>query len=150
MADIVDPQTRSRMMSGIRGKHTQPEMLVRRLLHAMGYRYRLHARELPGTPDIVFRRRRLAIFVHGCFWHQHPDPECRLAAMPKSRVEFWKPKLEGNRARDLAHVAALEAMGWKVLLVWECQLRDRERLGKLLQQFIDGPAKQAVPSSGAN
>lgn len=138
MADIVDPQTRSRMMSGIRGKNTQPEMLVRRLLHAMGYRYRLHARELPGKPDIVFRRRRIAIFVHGCFWHRHPDPACRLARMPKSRVDFWQPKLEGNRARDEANVAALEAMGWKVLLVWECQLRDREQLGNMLRRFIEG------------
>ncbi|PKB14108.1 T/G mismatch-specific endonuclease [Novosphingobium kunmingense] len=138
MADIVDPQTRSRMMSGIRGKNTQPEMLVRRVLHAMGYRYRLHARELPGKPDIVFRRRRIAIFVHGCFWHRHPDPACRLARMPKSRVDFWQPKLEGNRARDEANVAALEAMGWKVLLVWECQLRDREQLGNMLRRFIEG------------
>lgn len=125
-------------MSGIRGKNTQPEMLVRRLLHAMGYRYRLHARELPGKPDIVFRRRRIAIFVHGCFWHRHPDPECRLARMPKSRVDFWQPKLEGNRMRDEANVAALEAMGWKVLLVWECQLRDREQLGNMLWRFIEG------------
>lgn len=125
-------------MSGIRGKNTQPEMLVRRLLHAMGYRYRLHARELPGKPDIVFRRKRIAIFVHGCFWHRHPDPECRLSRMPKSRVHFWQPKLEGNRARDEANVAALEAMGWKVLLVWECQLRDREQLGNMLRRFIEG------------
>lgn len=138
MADIVDPQTRSRMMSGIRGKNTRPEMLVRRLLHAMGYRYRLHAGELPGKPDIVFRRRRIAIFVHGCFWHRHADPECRLARMPKSRVDFWQPKLEGNKARDEANVAALEAMGWKVLLVWECQLRDREQLGNMLRRFIEG------------
>lgn len=125
-------------MSGIRGKNTQPEMLVRRLLHAMGYRYRLHARELPGRPDIVFRSRRLAIFVHGCFWHRHPDPGCRLARMPKSRVDFWQPKLEGNRVRDEANVTALERMGWKVLLVWECQLRDREQLGNVLRRFIEG------------
>lgn len=138
VADTVDPQTRSRMMSGIRGKNTQPEMLVRRLLHAMGYRYRLHARELPGRSDIVFRSRRLAIFVHGCFWHRHPDPECRLARMPKSRVDFWQPKLEGNRVRDEANVTALERMGWKVLLVWECQLRDREQLGNALRRFIEG------------
>lgn len=138
MADIVDPATRSRMMSGIRGKNTKPEMIVRRLLHGMGYRYRLHARELPGKPDIVFRQRRLAIFVHGCFWHRHPDPACKLARMPKSRVDFWEPKLEGNRARDEANVATLEGMGWKVLLVWECQLRDREQLGNTLRRFIEG------------
>ncbi|GAO55234.1 very short patch repair endonuclease [Novosphingobium sp. MD-1] len=138
MADIVDTETRSRMMSGIRGKNTKPEMTVRRALHAMGYRYRLHARELPGKPDIVFRRRRLAIFVHGCFWHRHPDPSCKLARMPKSRVEFWEPKLEGNRARDGANVAALEAMGWKVLLVWECQLGNMESLRKALLRFLEG------------
>ncbi|QSR17426.1 very short patch repair endonuclease [Novosphingobium sp. KA1] len=136
MADIVDAETRSRMMSGIRGKNTKPEMTVRRALHAMGYRYRLHARELPGKPDIVFRRRRLAIFVHGCFWHRHTDPSCNLARMPKSRIEFWEPKLEGNRARDEANVAALKAMGWKVLIVWECQIKNLEPLKNLLQHFI--------------
>lgn len=138
VADIVDSETRSRMMSGIRGKNTKPEMTVRRVLHAMGYRYRLHARELPGKPDIVFRRRRLAIFVHGCFWHRHPDSSCKLARMPKSRVEFWEPKLEGNRTRDEADVAALMAMGWKVLLVWECQLGNLESLKSTLLQFIQG------------
>lgn len=139
MADTVDTRTRSRMMSSVRAKNTRPEMLVRRMLHGWGYRYRLHAKELPGKPDIVFRRRRLAIFVHGCFWHRHPDPACRLARMPKSRLDFWQPKLEGNRSRDEAAVAALQAMGWKVLLVWECQLRDREQLGNMLRRFIEEP-----------
>ena len=137
MADIVDPQTRSRMMSGIRGKDTKPEMVVRRLLHGMGCRYRLHAKDLPGKPDIVFRRLRLAIFVHGCFWHRHPDPECKLAPMPKSRVEFWTEKLEGNRARDEANVTSLEAMGWKVLVLWQCQLKDREWLANALRVAVD-------------
>ena len=137
MADIVDPQTRSRMMSGIRGKDTKPEMVVRRLLHAMGYRYRLHAKDLPGRPDIIFRRRRLAIFVHGCFWHRHPDPECRLAPMPKSRIEFWTAKFEGNRARDEANVKSLESMGWKVLVLWQCQLKDRVWLASTLKEAVD-------------
>lgn len=137
MADIVDPQTRSRMMSGIRGKDTKPEMVVRRLLHGMGYRYRLHAKDLPGRPDIVFRRRRLAIFVHGCFWHRHADPECRLAPMPKSRIEFWTAKLEGNRARDQGNVASLEAMGWKVLVLWQCQLKDKDGLAVTLREAVD-------------
>lgn len=125
-------------MSRIRGRDTKPELVVRRLLHAMGYRYRLQAKELPGNPDIVFRSRRKAIFVHGCFWHRHPDPDCALARMPKSRLDFWAPKLEANRARDLANVERLEAMGWKVALVWECELRDSERLGNRLRQFIEG------------
>lgn len=138
MVDIVDRETRSRMMSGIKGRNTKPEMIVRRLLHAMGFRYRLHAKDLPGRPDIVFRRRRAAIFVQGCFWHRHSDPNCRLARLPKSRIEFWLPKLEGNRARDLANLERLSSLGWRVLLVWECQLRDREQLVNELRRFVEG------------
>jgi DNA mismatch endonuclease (patch repair protein) len=125
-------------MARIAGRDTKPEMVVRRLLHAMGYRYRLHAKDLPGKPDIVFRSRRKAILVHGCFWHRHPDPTCRLARLPKSRLDFWLPKLDANRERDIATVARLEAMGWKVLLVWECQLRDREHLSNRLRAFVEG------------
>lgn len=135
MADIVDPQTRSRIMSGIRGKNTKPEMLVRRLLHSMGYRYRLHARELPGKPDIVFRRQRIAIFVHGCFWHQHSG--CRLSRMPKSRVCFWQPKLEANKLRDQNNHIVLENNGWRVLTVWECQLADIADVKETLVRFIE-------------
>lgn len=113
-------------------------MLVRRLLHGMGYRYRLHAKDLPGKPDIVFQGRKAAIFVHGCFWHRHPDPTCKLARMPKSRLDFWEPKLEGNRARDIANVERLEALGWRVLLVWECEMRDTEQVGNKLRRFIEG------------
>lgn len=125
-------------MSRVRSRDTKPEMVVRRLLHTMGYRYRLHAKDLPGQPDIVFRGRKKAIFVHGCFWHRHPDPACKLARMPKSRLDFWAPKLEANRARDIANVERLEALGWQVLLVWECELRDREQLGNTLRRFIEG------------
>lgn len=125
-------------MSRVRARDTKPELLVRRFLHAQGYRYRLHAKELPGKPDIVFRGRKKAVFVHGCFWHRHSDPACPLARMPKSRLDFWQPKLDGNRARDIANVERLEAMGWDVLLVWECQLRDREQLGNTLRRFIEG------------
>lgn len=138
MVDVVDKATRSRMMSGIRSRDTKPELVVRRALHGMGYRYRLHAKELPGRPDIVFRRRQLAIFVQGCFWHRHPDPGCRLARLPKSRLDFWLPKLEGNRRRDVANVERLESAGWRVLLVWECQLKDREQLGNTLRRFVEG------------
>jgi DNA mismatch endonuclease (patch repair protein) len=138
VSDTLSPFARSKRMSQIRGRDTKPEIIVRRLLHRMGYRYRLHAKDLPGHPDIVFRKRRRAIFVHGCFWHRHTDPECRLARLPKSRLDFWLPKLEGNRARDVANVERLESMGWQVLLVWECELRDREQLGNKLRRFIEG------------
>jgi len=125
-------------MSRVRGRDTKPEMIVRRLVHGMGYRYRLHARELPGRPDIVFRGRRKVILVHGCFWHRHPDPACALVRMPKSRLDFWRPKLEANRERDVANVERLKAMGWQVAIVWECELRDREQLGNRLRRFIQG------------
>jgi DNA mismatch endonuclease (patch repair protein) len=128
--DIVDP-ARSKQMSLIKARDTKPELIVRRALHKAGLRYRLHARDLPGRPDIVFRRARIAIFVHGCFWHQHPDPACRKARMPKSRREFWGPKLEGNRIRDERTEAELETRGWRVVQVWECEI-DSLRLSKLV------------------
>lgn len=119
--DEIDPE-RSARMRLIRGRDTKPELRVRRALHAAGLRYRLQAKDLPGRPDIVFRKRKVAMFVHGCFWHQHPDPACKLARMPKSRQEFWEPKLRGNRSRDEAVKAKLEAGGWRVFEIWECQL----------------------------
>ncbi|WP_343613251.1 DNA mismatch endonuclease Vsr [Novosphingobium sp.] len=137
MADTLSTNARSERMARIRGRDTKPEMLVRRMLHAMGYRYRLQAKDLPGRPDIVMRKRRKAIFVHGCFWHRHPDPECRLARLPKSRLDFWLPKLDGNRARDLANVEKLKTMGWRVLIVWECELGRREQLSNTLRRFIE-------------
>jgi DNA mismatch endonuclease (patch repair protein) len=121
-------------MSLVRGRDTQPELRVRRALHAAGLRYRLHAKGLPGKPDLLFRRRRLAVFVHGCFWHQHPDPACRLARMPKSRTEFWGPKLRGNRSRDERVKIALEQAGWRVIEVWECQTKPDD-LHKLVMEI---------------
>ena len=138
MADTLTPSARSERMGRVRGRDTKPEMAVRRMLHAMGYRYRLQARDLPGRPDIVLRPRKKAIFVHGCFWHRHSDPDCKLARLPKTRLDFWLPKLEGNRQRDVANVARLEEIGWHVLLVWECELRDREQLRNKLARFIEG------------
>lgn len=138
VSDTLSPAMRSERMRRVRARNTRPELVVRRLLHGMGFRYRLHAKELPGRPDIIFRRRRLAIFVQGCFWHRHPDPECRLARLPKSRLDFWLPKLEGNRERDVANIERLEAEGWRVLLVWECHLKDREQLGNELHRFVEG------------
>ncbi|WND78028.1 very short patch repair endonuclease [Thalassospiraceae bacterium LMO-SO8] len=123
-------------MSRVRGRDTKPEMTVRRMVHGMGYRYRLHGKGLPGKPDLVFRPKRKVMFVHGCFWHRHPDPECPLARMPKSRLDFWKPKLDGNRERDIRTQRKLEDQGWNVMVVWECQLRDREALGARIREFL--------------
>lgn len=122
-------------MSRVRSRDTAPEMLVRRLTHAMGYRYRLHAKELPGRPDLVFRPRRKVIFVHGCFWHRHFG--CSLARMPKSRTDFWAPKLEANRQRDLNVERALREANWAVLTIWECELGDIDRLKKKIREFLD-------------
>jgi len=134
MTDIVDPATRSRMMAGIRNRDTAPERLVRQELYRLGIRYRLHNGKLPGRPDIVISRLRTVIFVHGCFWHRHPG--CRLAYTPKSNVEFWLAKLEGNAIRDIENQARLIEMGWRVIVIWECEIRDRtawrERFAKLL------------------
>lgn len=136
MVDTLTPKERSERMGRIRGSGTKPEMLVRRLVHGMGYRYRLHRRDLPGTPDLVFPSRRKVIFVHGCFWHRHPDPNCPLARLPKSRLDFWRPKLEGNRERDVRNQARLRELGWDAIVVWECQLSDLEalkaRIGEVL------------------
>jgi len=122
MVDVVDPATRSRMMSGIQGKNTKPELLVRRYLHGRGLRYRLHVKILPGKPDIVLPKYRTVVFVHGCFWHQHRD--CKFATMPSSRTSFWANKLSENVARDRYQIAALEGLGWRALVVWECELKD--------------------------
>ena len=125
MPDVVDPATRSRMMAGIRGKNTKPELLIRRGLHAAGFRYRLHCAELPGKPDLCFRPRKAVIFVHGCFWHGH---DCNLFKWPKSRDEFWRKKIEQNRSVDLKAQDALQAQGWRVAEVWECALKGPDRL----------------------
>ena len=124
MVDVVSPADRSRMMAGIKGKNSQPELLVRRLLFASGYRFRLHRRDLPGTPDIVMPGRKVAIFVPGCFWHLHQG--CRYAKLPATRPDFWKAKLEANVERDCRAVGKLQALGWRVLCVWECSTRDAE------------------------
>lgn len=121
MTDIVDATTRSRMMAGIRGKDTRPELVLRRALHAAGLRYRLHDRKLPGRPDLVFPRLRAVIFVHGCFWHRHEG--CRFATNPATRPEFWQEKFEANVERDFRNKEQLLAMGWRVAVVWECSLR---------------------------
>lgn len=136
MADRFSAAVRSRMMANIKAKDTKPELLVRRLLHSMGYRFRLHRKDLPGTPDIVFPGRAAIIFVHGCFWHQHAG--CRFAAMPATRRSFWKNKLEANRQRDRRAIAVLRRCGWRVAVVWECQTRKLATLEFRLRKFL-GP-----------
>lgn len=132
--DIVTPEERSRIMAAIKGKDTKPEMAVRKLVHRLGFRFRLHRRDLPGSPDIVFYRFRKVIFVHGCFWHRHPG--CKYAYTPKSRAEFWIQKLEANVWRDAAAQEALVAAGWEVLVVWECETANMASLSQKIESFL--------------
>lgn len=134
MTDSLSPALRSRNMSRVRGKDTASEMLVRRLVHRMGFRYRLHRRDLPGTPDLVFSSRRKVIFVHGCFWHQH---NCKRGKRPSSNVEFWNAKLDGNSRRDKTNILSLQKNNWSVLVVWECETKQLDVLSRRIQRFLD-------------
>ena len=139
--DTRTEEQRRRNMQAVKSRDTGPEMIVRRLLHSLGYRYRLHRKDLPGKPDVAFVSRRKAIFVHGCFWHGHSCPKGRL---PKSHLDYWKPKLNGNRERDRQKEEELRSMGWSVLVIWQCEMTDREALARLLQGFLgDGPVRPA-------
>ncbi|MBC3954828.1 very short patch repair endonuclease [Pseudomonas triticifolii] len=129
MTDVVDAATRSRMMAGIQGKNTSPELLIRKALHARGFRFRIHAKHLPGKPDLVLPKYNAAIFVHGCFWHGH---DCRFFKVPQTRPEFWLEKIGKNQARDLVQIAALRALGWRVLVVWECAVRSMKKQKTML------------------
>ena len=129
------PEVRSRTMRAVRSRDTGPEMVVRRLAHGMGYRYRLHRKDLPGAPDLAFPSRRKAVFVHGCFWHWHNCP--RGDRMPKSNRDYWTRKLSRNRSRDAEHRGRLQSMGWDVLTIWECQIGDRDALRARLRAFLD-------------
>jgi len=142
MVDVVDPATRSRMMAGIRGKDTKPEILLRRAMHARGFRYRLHDRRLPGHPDLVFPRYHAAVFVHGCFWHRHEG--CRFATTPATRPEFWAEKFEANLARDKRNENGLIETGWRTAIVWECALkRSVGRVAEHLSAWLeDDPSDQ--------
>lgn len=131
MVDVVDTATRSRMMAGIRGKNTKPEVLIRSLLHRQGFRFRLNVRDLPGKPDIVLPRFRAVIFVNGCFWHGH---DCAFFKWPKTQPDFWRKKIEGNRANDRIVTQALFAAGWRVGIVWECSIRGA---GKNIEDVIN-------------
>jgi len=136
MADTLTSIARSERMSRIRAKNTKPEIAVRRIAHRLGYRFRLHRRDLPGVPDLVFVSRRKVIFVHGCFWHRHPDPQCNLARLPKSGLDFWLPKLETNRKRDQRNSGLLTDLGWDILVIWECQTKESERLAAEIKGFL--------------
>lgn len=144
MVDNRTAESRSALMSRIRGTNTAPELTVRRLLHIQGYRYRLHRRDLPGTPDIVFPSRKKVIFINGCFWHAHG---CRIGRPPKSRQEFWLPKLERNRSKDVRNRRALRNSGWGVLTVWQCQTKSQERLTERFLSFLGPPGKIPIDNS---
>lgn len=133
--DNLTPIERSEIMSRVRSKDTKPELLVRKLVYSLGYRYRLHYWKLPGKPDMVFPMRGKIIFIHGCFWHRHKG--CKLARVPKSRQEFWLQKLEENRKRDQRVNKALYRAGWSVMTIWECKLKDLERLTRRIRRFLD-------------
>lgn len=136
MVDVVDSATRSRMMAGIQGKNTKPELLVRKYLHGRGLRFRLHAKKLPGKPDLVFPKHKVVVFVHGCFWHRHSG--CKYATTPSSRKSFWTNKLSENVDRDSYQIAALGELGWRVFVVWECELRNNmTRLEALYSEITE-------------
>jgi len=143
VTDVVDQQTRSRMMSGIRGKNTKPELALRRALHARGFRFRLHSGKVHGRPDLVLPKHRAVVFVHGCFWHRHQG--CRYATVPATRPEFWRAKFDANTARDSAVRTRLLEDGWRVATVWECALRKPEKINSaitVLEEWLLGTEGQ--------
>ncbi|WP_415909131.1 very short patch repair endonuclease [Oleiharenicola sp. Vm1] len=134
MADRVNQQVRSRIMASVRTRDTGPEVALRKRLHSLGYRYRMHAANLPGRPDIVFPSRKKVIFVHGCFWHGH---RCRWGRLPKSRIDYWEMKIRSNRSRDRRTSAAIRKAGWGVLVVWQCEIRKVDRVLPRITQFLE-------------
>jgi DNA mismatch endonuclease (patch repair protein) len=132
--DTLSPEKRSRLMGLVRGKDTNPEIVVRRVVYALGFRYRLHGKNLPGRPDIVFAGRRSVIFVNGCFWHQHNA--CKRAKRPETRAEYWSAKLDRNIERDRRNLLQLKRMGWRVLTIWECQLRNSQGVSRRIVKFL--------------
>ena len=142
MGDVLSPDQRHRNMSRIRGRDTEPERIVRSELHRMGYRFRLHRRDLPGRPDIVLPRLRSVIFVHGCFWHRHKG--CRYTTTPKTRAKFWQRKFDENVERDRRNLTELRRAGWRVRCVWECQTRDRKGLERRLRSFLEAAERKGA------
>ncbi len=141
--DTVSPEERSRIMSHVKGRDTTPEKRVRSLLHSMGYRFRLQRADLPGKPDIVLPKFKTVIFVNGCFWHRHPG--CKRATLPKSNAEFWRQKLEKNVARDRRNIQTLKDLGWYVLIIWECELKDTRTLQARLSDFFENHDDYLLP-----
>jgi DNA mismatch endonuclease, patch repair protein len=148
MTDTVPPDVRAKMMKSIQGVDTVPERLVRRYLHAVGLRFRCHVRTLPGSPDLIFPSRRIAVFVHGCFWHRHPG--CRFAATPATRPEFWRAKFAANNARDRAAEDRLTSLGWQVMTIWECEAKDELALDSLAWALLAAPVLPSVTKQPAN
>jgi len=142
VADKLTPERRSENMRRIKSKGMKPELLVRSLVHNMGYRFRLHRKDLPGKPDLVFGPKRKAIYVHGCFWHGHEDPACPYRRTPKSNLEYWLPKLNRNRQRDKEHLLNLNAAGWESLVIWECEVRQPETVKKKIRAFLKAPVRE--------
>ena len=138
--DLLTSEQRSRLMSRVKSKDTRPELLVRRLVHSKGFRYRLHRVDLPGHPDLVFAKKRQIIFVHGCFWHRHKG--CKLASTPKTRIDFWEKKFSSNLSRDERVRNELMSLGWKVLVVWECETRHSLSLSETLLEFLSGECRE--------
>jgi len=134
MADIVSRSKRTEIMSSVKQRHTKPEIAVRKILHRHGFRFRLHNKKLPGTPDIVLPKHKAVIFVHGCFWHQHE--RCRKSRRPTSNIEFWDKKLDRNIVRDSQKESELKNSGWKVLIIWDCEIKDEELLIKKVEYFL--------------
>lgn len=134
MTDILTPEQRSKNMSRIRSKNTTPELLARSALHRAGYRFRIHRKDLPGNPDIVMPKRKLAIFIHGCYWHRHPG--CKYAYTPKSRTDFWQKKFQLNIERDITVKDKLTALGWNYLVIWECETKDALQIQNIVRKFL--------------
>jgi DNA mismatch endonuclease (patch repair protein) len=147
--DILDPKARSRLMARVKQRNTKPELLLRRALHRLGFRYRVNDRRLPGSPDLVFPSRRAVIFVNGCFWHDHAG--CRFATKPRTRVKFWREKFRENKKRDRRNYAALNDEGWRVLIVWECALKGREfeRSVSRTARWLSGTLRRKAPTETA-
>ena len=144
MVDNLSQKDRSRCMSQIRSKNMKPELVVRSMIHRLGFRFRLHKRGMAGRPDLVLPRHRAVIFINGCFWHWHPDPACPIAGLPKSNIAYWKPKLTRTRVRDRENIASLEADGWRVLIVWECHLKCPDEVLFQISEFLGSGKRNSL------